>query len=392
MKIAYLSSYRDDTELAMASLNHILACEAAGFDVVCRPVSMLPPSKKIPCLVEHLENKNLRHVDIMIQHIVPSLFEYQAGIKNIGCFGFDARSFERSSWAQCCNLMDAILVPSNMCREDTINSGVTKPVYVVPYSCPEHRFLSPPSPLDLPQLKDKCVFYVIGEFDRCNNFAALFRAYYAAFSSRDDVALVVKADIPGQSVLLTNNAIKNMVVDIKKSTHIYANDDAYPPIVTIADDLSQAQLDRLHVTCDVFVHPARGSAWGIAAYNAMGFGNPAILSICGAYADLIDHNVGWPIPGQLSPCFGMTDKEMDLYTGAELWFEPDLEVLIESMESAYQAWQEGVRLHDKGQAAMTKISKLTSINIGQLMMNILKGEDYGVDIRDDTARYQPSIG
>ena len=60
MKIAYLSVYRDGTGYANAALGNILACEAAGLDVVCRPVSLSAPKSNASCPVQHLEDKDLK--------------------------------------------------------------------------------------------------------------------------------------------------------------------------------------------------------------------------------------------------------------------------------------------------------------------------------------------
>lgn len=388
MKLAYLSTYRDNTEMSAAAISNILACEAAGIDVVCRPISLSQSPPSIECSVEHLETKDLNGVDVVVQHVVPTFFEYVRGVKNVGCFGFDADNFNRSSWTRSCNLMDELWVPSYACRQAVLDSNVVVPVHVVPYSCNHEKFMNSPEPLDLPQLKNKCVFYFIGEVNRQNNLPALLRAYYAAFSSQDDVVLVIKAEIPGQSSSQIASMLKNMTMDIKKSSHVYVNNDMYPPVLSIADDLSQTQLDRLHVSCDFFVHPARGVSWGIEAYNAMGFGNPAILSLCGIYHNLVSNETGWAIPGQPSPCFGIADGPLDLYSGAESWFEPDLTIAIEAMRSAYSYHQDD--LHFKGKNAKARIANTTPEAVGQIINNILKEENDGVGSIDNLARCQSS--
>lgn len=330
MKTAYISTYRDDTPMGKSALSHILACEEAGCDVVCRPISLSQKAPTQHCVVEHLETEDLNNVDIVVQHVFPNLFEHKSSTKNIGCFSFEANNFRRSSWARCCNLMDEIWVPSNDCRNACLSSHVNVPTYVIPYSQPKNKFVNAPTSLNLPQLKDKCVFYTIGEVNRQNNLSALLRSYYAAFSARDNVILVIYA---GEST----NALKDAIIDIKKSTHIYTYQESYPPIMVITHKLSDEQINQLHINCDVFVSPARGVGWGIEAYDAIGFGNPVILSEWGSFVDLVDEN--WSIHGQLSPCLGTTDGATDLYTGADLWFDPNLEYFIWTLQEVYKIYQ-----------------------------------------------------
>jgi len=82
MKIAYISTYRDNTLAGRAAMQYILACEAAGLDVVCRPVSMGATSQnQKPCSVAHLEQKDMQNVDVIIQHVLPQFYQYKGALR-----------------------------------------------------------------------------------------------------------------------------------------------------------------------------------------------------------------------------------------------------------------------------------------------------------------------
>lgn len=394
MKLAYISVYRDGTGYANQSIHNMLAIEAGGIDVVARAVKLSQSrNDELAKKVEHLENKDTDNVDVVIQHVLPHQFEYKAGVKNIGLFCWETNHFRRSNWSHCCNIMDEIWVPSTQNYQAAKDSGVTVPIKIFPCACDVLRFDNAPDPLDLPQLKGKCVFYTIGEMSRRKNIVATLRAFYSTFSLRDDVVLVIKTNVPGKTPQEATDILRTTIEDIKKSMHIYMRHQYYPPVVCITDFLPDKKLDQLHTACDVFVSASHGEAWGIPAHDAMGFGNPVILSNWGSYPELTDPdavdyywlpsdqtfqcnggiNCGWLIHGQLSPCFGMVDSFPDLYTGSESWFEPDICHFVEHMKQAYNEWRNN-ELHIRGGAAAKRAAEFSYDKAGKIAQRLLGQE------------------
>lgn len=337
MKIAYLSVYRDGTGYANAAINNILALEAGGFDVVCRPVTLTGvKDKNSP--VAHLEQKDMQGVDVCIQHILPSMFQYKNGVKNIGFFAWETSHFKRSNWAECCNMMDEIWVPCEHNKKAAEDSGVTVPIKVFPHSCCLAKFKQELEPLPIPDIEGRFVFYTIAEMTKRKNFASLIRAYYTAFSNRDDVILLLKTNVPGKNEAEGAAEVKAMCSQIKQELHTYNGKDKYPKVGIVTSRLSEEELCRLHITGDCFVLPSRGEAWAIPAHDAMGFGNPVLLSKYGGFIDLVGNSLAseWLIDGQMTPCFGMPGK--DLYTGDEYWFDPCIPDLVKKMRQRYELW------------------------------------------------------
>lgn len=391
MKVAYLSVYRDGTGYANAAIRNMLAMEAGGIDLVARAIG-LSQSKNhaIAKSVEHLEEKDTDGVDVVFQHILPHMFEYKAGVKNIGFFTWETTHFRRSNWTYCCNIMDEIWVPSIQNAQAVRDSNVTVPVKVFPHSCDTTRFGDKPEPLNIPILQDKCVFYVVGEMTRRKNIVAVLRAFYSAFSLRDDVALVIKTNVPGKSPDEATEILRKTIEDIKKSMHTYVKHPYYPPVICITDFLPDEKLDQLHTACDVFVLASHGEAWGIPAHDAMGFGNPVILSNWGSFPELTytqaskywipdtrrfewpgDIDCGWLVKGQLTPCFGHVDSFPDLYTGDESWFDPDICHLTECMKQAYKEWQNG-SLGKRGLAAKRRAIEFSYDKVGLIAKRLLE--------------------
>lgn len=391
MKLAYLGVFRDGTGYANQAIHNMLAMEAGGIDVVARAIKLSQTTNiNIAKKVEHLEQKTTDDVDVVVQHVLPHHFEYKSGVRNIGMMCWETTHFKRSNWSHCCNMMDEIWVPSIQNAQAVKDSNVTVPVKVFPCACDTTRFASSPSPLDIHQLDGKCVFYTVGEMTRRKNMIALLRAFFSAFSLRDDVALVIKTNIPNKSSEEATDIMQSTVEDIKKSLHTYVRHQYYPPIICITDFLSDQKLDQLHSSCDIFVSASHGEAWGIPAHDAMGFGKPVILSNWGSFPELTyaqaseywqpenkkfkwpgEIDCGWLVKGQLTPCFGQTDSFPDLYTGDELWFEPDIEHMIHCMQQAYEKWRTG-ELSKYIFAARKRAANFNYENVGSIAKEFLE--------------------
>jgi len=390
MKVAYLSVHRDATGYAHQAINNMLAIEAGGVDVVARAVKLSESNNDSAAeKVAHLEDKDVANVDVVIQHVLPHMFEYKDGVKNIGVFDWETTHFSRSIWPQCCNMLDEVWVPSIQNHQAAIDSGVDVPIKILPCACDIDRYNKNTQQLDIPQLKDKLVFYTIGEMTRRKNIVATIRAFYSAFTSRDDVVLVIKTTIPGKTPQETSDILKKTSEDIKKSMHIYMKHDYYPSIIGITDFLPDSQLDQLHASCDVFVSASHGEAWGIPVHDAMGFGNPVIVSNWGSFPELTyaqarkywrpservfmmpgQINCGWLINGQLTPCFGQTDSFPDLYTGDEQWFDPCISSLVSCLREAYTEWS-NTSINAKKTAAKKRAAEFDYPTVGKIAAKLL---------------------
>lgn len=389
MKVLCTSVFRDGTGYSHAAIENALACEAAGLNVVCRSITLSPQKgRQAAQRIAHLEAKDLRAVDAVIQLSLPHTFEYKGGVRNIGFFAWETTHFRRSSWATYCNMMDEIWVFCIQSRQAAIDSGVRVPVKVIPHACDVKRFERRLEPLDIPVLRGKMAFYFIGEATRRKNLPGLLRAYFAAFSSRDDVALLIKTSVPGMTPEQGARHIGEMVADMKRVMRLYRNERLYPPVVTITRHLSEDMMDRLHATGHCFVMPSHGESWCIPAMDAMGFGNPIVASNWGAFPEILDEDgrnrfgeetqqfdypcggstdCGWLVDGHLVPCFAPDSGLGDLYTGHERWFDPDLGMLADHMRQAYCEWHDRALWSARQSAATKRALEFSHAAVGKLI-------------------------
>ena len=387
-KILYIAPFRDQTGYAEAALNDILAIEKAGYDVVCRSIRMSNPKIKQKCPVEHLEKKDLKNIDLIIETNLPHTFEKKNNVKTVGRFFWETNTV-CTTWVNSCNTLSEIWVSCIQQKFACINSGITVPVKILPCSIDIKKFNNKPKSLDIPILKDKCVFYFIGENSRRKNIAGLIRAYYAAFTGKENVILVIKTSSPGHSSAQTMQMMQKFISDIKKAVHIHPNEKDYPPIVILTDYMTEEQLAQLHISSNIFVSCSHGEGGNLGAMDAMGFGNPVILSNWGFHPELMycqaekywepdkemfrhpgEVDCGWLIDGQLSNCFGQLNGTGEMYTGKELWFDICLPHCIKILQKTYCEWKDG-SLSKRGLAAKERIKAFSYEGVEKIVKDLI---------------------
>lgn len=387
-KILYLAPYRDQTGYAEAALNDILAIEKTGYDIVVRPIRMSNPKTKEKCLVSHLENKDLKNIDLIIETNLPQTFEKKSGIKTVGRFFWETNTICKT-WIDSCNNLDEIWSPCISQKSACENSGITIPIKILPCSVNIKKYENKPKPSNIPILKDKCVYYSISENTRRKNIAGLIRAWYAAFTEKENVILVIKTSSPGHNSSQTMQLMQKFISDIKKATHIHVNEKDYPQIVILTDFISEEQLAQLHLSCNIFVCCSHGEAGCLPLYDSTGFGNPLIASNCGNIPELTylqaekywepdkemfrhpgEIDCGWLVPGALTFCFGQLNAGNDLYKGTEKWFDPNMPSFVDILKKSYREYQDG-SLEKRGLAAKERIKAFSYESVGSILKELL---------------------
>ncbi|SVE10740.1 uncharacterized protein METZ01_LOCUS463594, partial [marine metagenome] len=214
------------------------------------------------------------------------------------------------------------------------NSNICTPMHIVPHACDTNKYQIEYEPLEMDILKDKFVFYYIGEYNRRKNLSELIKAFHLEFDMTEDVALVLKAHVPGKSVKESEDFLKGIADGIKDGLKLYPRREMYHPEIFICQYLSNKQIMRVHSTCDCFVSTSFGEAWGIPAFDAMALGKTPICTSTGGPKDYLK-DCGWLVQSNKTPCFGVLDSFKEMYVGNEEWDQIDLNELRKAMRSAY---------------------------------------------------------
>lgn len=222
-----------------------------------------------------------------------------------------------ADWAAQCNLMDEVWVPSHFNLETFRNSGVTRPIHVIPLGVDPDYFH--------PQIKakrfsEKFTFLSVFEWGERKAPELLIRAFCAAFTAQDDVVLVLKTDNRDGDV---NVAQQLAAMGLPRNA---------PKIVLLYNqELPGYQLGSLYRAADCFVTATRGEGWGMPILEAMACGLPTIVTNWSAQTEFIRDELCFPVRvKQLIPAVA----KCPYYVGYE-WADPDVEHLVHQMRHVY---------------------------------------------------------
>lgn len=104
-------------------------------------------------------------------------------------------------WAEKCNQMDEIWVPSQFNVETFASAGVNRDkIFIIPSSLDPSNYLSDINPADL-SAKTGFNFLSVFGWGYRKGWDVLVRAYITEFNKNDNVALILKVNVPGFTTL-----------------------------------------------------------------------------------------------------------------------------------------------------------------------------------------------
>jgi glycosyltransferase involved in cell wall biosynthesis len=300
----------------------MLALDTVGFTVVPRSVKMTNTTGEVPDRIKELEQNDLNGVDIVIQHNLPSEFTYKGGVRNVGIFNYETTGFPNTNWRHHLNIMDDIVVSCNFQKavvHHQCGPELNNRVHVINHPVDVSKFTKSYDKLDFGLPKNCTKFYTIAEYGRRKNFPALFLAYFSAFTSNDNVVLVIKTHVPHRDAQIASNEVKGMIDDLRRGMNRFCGPEWYPKVILMTEYMTDDQISQLHNSCDVFVTASHGETPCLPAIDALGFGNPIIAPNYGGFKDYT-YDFGTLIDGSEAPVFGVNNAPPGLYSSSENWY------------------------------------------------------------------------
>ena len=372
MKVLYIGCYRDGTGWGNAATNYILAMDAAGIDVVPRPVKLNQNQISVTKRILELEEKDSFGCDVCIQHTLPHLMDYAPKFKkNIGLYATETSNFIDSDWSRKINMLDEAWVINNQMVQASKNSGVEIPIKVVPHSCDFSKFERSYKKMDFTRTEGNFVFYTIADLNKRKNIEAFITAFHAEFDPSEPVSILIKSYKYGLSADETALKIRDMCNDVKFGLKKFKNINDYKEDLIVTSFISDEDICRIHNSCDCFVTSSYGEAWCIPAFDAMGFGKTPICTNVGGMADFIG-NAGFLVEGAMEPVHGMTDTFPDLFTGNEDWCSVSIQGLRECMRHVYENQESLKKMKRKG---LEQAYEYSHENIGNLIKELLNANN-----------------
>ncbi|RYG94848.1 MAG: glycosyltransferase, partial [Alphaproteobacteria bacterium] len=175
----------------------------------------------------------------------------------------------------------------------------------------------------------------------------LLEAYRRAFTSLDDVCLIIK-DTGTSTVYRDANSRDSILERI--------NDPQHPAMVYLDNDMDSPQLAGLFAGADCYVQPYRGEGFCLPVLESMACGTPVVVPRGGPTDDFVDESVGWLLEAEHKP-FHVDDAGKGHVgpwecVGPTWQFEVDPNVLARLMRRiAFEADSQREEVQRKGVAA-----------------------------------------
>jgi glycosyltransferase involved in cell wall biosynthesis len=359
MKVLLISYFHENSGWAFAAQDYALAMDSAGLDVVVRNIKLNNIDGEVHPRVLELEQKSDKNCDVVIQKVLPHMMSYNGNFKkNIGLFVTETSHFRNCSWPYYLNIMDEIIVPSYHNKYACDNSGIRKPVHVVPEPYDEAKFSLGYEPFDLGIPEDNFKFYCIGENIKRKNLAGLLQAYHLEFKPWEPVDLVIKTN--GEE-----KKIQDFINKVKYELKLYNDLNKYRGETIVLGNLSNLDIMGIHAACHCYVSTSYGEAWNRCTFDSLAFGNPVLATEgCGMDDYLPEKFLVYSRP---APMIGATSTFGELLVANESCNSIDLLELRYKMRDVYNNYKEY-----KDEAINTNLEKFTYKSVGLQIKGIVE--------------------
>lgn len=238
--------------------------------------------------IQRLSTTNIGDRVVSVRHGVPSQFEVAnervRPRKRVGLTLFETDRLPHG-WAELCNRMDEVWVPTRFNEHTFAASGVApSKLRVLPYALEATSFypgIASNKVSFSPPLRGFSFLYVFG-FDYRKGFDLLIDAFCREFDRNENVSLVLK-------VYVHSGYREERVM--KELRQCVPTDRLFGQIFIILEPFDGKQLLDLYQACDAYVSVDR-AGWGMPAMEMMALGKPVIGLNWGGYTEFMDETNG----------------------------------------------------------------------------------------------------
>lgn len=177
-----------------------------------------------------------------------------------------------SSWAEALNKMDYIIVPNKFNKDVFINSGVTKPIKIIPHGVDTDTFYN----FSRPGNRDVFTFGILGYLDQHDRKGAFdtIRAFVSEFKPGEPVRLLIKSSDPSFK---------------------YYSRFTDPRIEVITKPYLPHEVYQFYGKLDCFVFPSKAEGIGYPPREAMLTGLPVILTQWSGMKEVAFKDISYPL-------------------------------------------------------------------------------------------------
>jgi glycosyltransferase involved in cell wall biosynthesis len=338
MKILYIGHYKENSGWSKAATDLINAIDSVGIDITCRNIKLTDRMPNVDNNILELEKKPLSNIDICIQHVLPHHLSGTSKFKkNIAYYVGESNTLRYNNWLSNLKLMDEIWVPNHDSLNNMKSDGLNN------IQCVPHAFsLSKYKKKNLHRINfgsknSTFKFYYIADLNERKNIESVIKCFHSEFHKDEPVSLILKIKKFGVDPVELQKHVNNICDSIKKTLRIYKSTEDYHKEIIISEDMSEEQIDILHLSCDCLINTTHGEGWSIPSFDAMCFGRTPICGNEGGPKEFIkDKNAGTLVNGVRGICEHADPAFPNIFTGRESWFVPDEEEVKSAMRFYYE--------------------------------------------------------
>ncbi|MFZ5644988.1 MAG: glycosyltransferase family 4 protein [Bacillota bacterium] len=339
----------------------LLALEDVGWNVTMRPFASLnaliedDPGKY---RLDKMRKKPLPPPGSPLLFFGPAVLFYPN--PNYYNIGFTMTEFDRISkeWADKCNSMDEVWVPSRFNFEIFISAGVLpEKIHIMPLGVDTRHFFPPKDRKD----KEKFSFLSSFELIQRKGCDLLIEAFCQEFCAGEPAELVIKAFENWGKYDPSGKTLTELLHNIQKK---------YPKAAAISlkkELILYSEVPSLYQDADCCISASRGEGWNLPAMEAMACGIPVIAYNWSGHTEFLNHDNSF-----LMEIPGLEEIKNGVPTGAR-WVKADTDSLRKMMRYVFENPSEAIQ---KGEKSRENIAEKYSIeNIARMITSRIKNRN-----------------
>ncbi|HEV3458763.1 MAG TPA: glycosyltransferase [Thermoanaerobaculia bacterium] len=263
------------------------------------------------------------------------VFARNQGRRKIGFTMLEVDGFPRQ-WVEQANRMDEVWVPSEFNRRGFLDSGLKRPIHVVPLGV-DVRYFNPRI-ASFSNPAGEYVFLALFEWGERKEPGLLLRAFNDEFGAHEPVRLLCKV-INRDPGVRVKEEIRRLRLRAAGGRVAYLFNLEFP----------HYQLGALYRSADAFVSVSHGEGWNMPLMEAMACGLPTIATDWGAHQEFVHPGNAYPLRvRKVVPA----RAKCPYYDGFR-WADPDPEHLRFLLRHLYEHRDEA---RARGQAAAREMA------------------------------------
>jgi glycosyltransferase involved in cell wall biosynthesis len=247
-------------------------------------------------------------------------------------------------WAERCNSLDELWLPSAFHAETFAASGVERSkIHVIPLAVDAEVFCPGRASLPLRSVPAKSFrFLAIADGWLVSGIDTLVRAFVQEFSPEEDAALIIHCPPKrcGDSFIDFETELIAFI-----EANLGKNLEDVPHIALLLGSLSEEDRAGLFAACHVFVQPARAESTGRHCLEALACQLPVIATDRGPLSDFLTVQNSFPIT--TSGLVPAQPEEDELFAGHR-WAESNADHLRHQLREVFDNSDEAVRRAERG--------------------------------------------